>query len=148
MYANLTKLMWSLVFVGYVVGELASGKGPWVEITAIGVFGIIVAFVCGTIATFAAVGLAHAADSLADSDAIACTFRPDAYAHLLVSMVKDTHTTDTDVSPLLWMERDTVRKDLVTIVGCFRGQYELETRARRMCAVAGDDAPRGWRIYS
>ncbi len=147
LYANLTKMMWAMVFVGYVAGELASGEGPWVEITAIGALGILVAVSCGALAIVAALGLAHAADSLADSDAIAVTMRPDAYAHLLVAMAKDSHETDSDLSPLLWMERDTVRRDLATIISCFRGQHEIETRARRICAIAGDDAPDGWRSY-
>lgn len=147
LYANMTRAMWGLVFVGYIVGELSSGAGPWVEVTAIGALGIVVAVLCGALATLAAIGLAHAADSLADSDAIACTMRPDAYAHLLVALAEDSHETDADLSPLLWMERDTVRKDLATIIGCIRGQHEIETRARRICAIAGEDAPAGWRTY-
>ena len=143
-YAKMTKLMWATVIVAYVAGMAVGVNGPLVTIAALGTFGVLIAVVFGTVAAVAGTGLANAAATIADSDAVRHTLQADVYAELLIAMVDDTRLTDTAISPLLWMERDVARDSLTAVVGGFRSDRDFETRARRMCAIAGVEAPAQW----
>jgi hypothetical protein len=145
LYAKLTKLMWATVIVAYVAGMAVGTNGPLVTIAALGTFGVLIAVLFGTVAAVAGTGLANAAATIADSDAVRHTFQADAYAELLIAMVDDTRLTDTKMSPLLWMERDVARDSLTAVVGGFRTDRDLQTRARRMCAIAGVEVPTQWK---
>jgi len=144
LYATLTKLVWALVIIGLGVAELFGGNGPWVALAGIGTLGVIVTVPCGVAATAAVLAISRAAGAVADSDAVAETMRPDAYAALLVAMVDDRRETRTRLSPLMWLERATTRSDLAAIAGSHHSQEELEYRARRMCAIAGTAPPEHW----
>lgn len=143
-YARLTKAMWTLIFAGFVLGELFREQGRWVALAGLGTVGVIVGAVCGLAATAAALVLSRAAGALADSDAVEQTMRPDAYADLLIAMAEDRRPTRTELSPLMWLERATTRSDLAAIAASHYSQEELEYRARRMCAIAGTTVPRHW----
>jgi hypothetical protein len=144
LYAKLTKLMWATVIVAYVAGMVVGANGPLVTIAALGTFGVLIAVLCGTLAAVAGAGLANAAATIADSKAVTHTLQAEAYAELLIAMVGDTSLTDTTMSPLLWMERDVTRDSLTAVVGGFRTDREMKTRARRMCTIAGVEAPARW----
>jgi hypothetical protein len=141
LYAKLAKALWILVIAGFIVGLIAGGDGPWVVVSGLGTLGVVVAAICGAAATASALVLAHAAGALADSDAITHTLRPDAYADLLVAMIDDTRETQTKLSPLIWMERNTTRTDLAALAGSYHSQEELAYRAERMCTIAGVPHP-------
>jgi Zn-dependent protease with chaperone function len=141
-YTVAIKVAWVLVIVGFFVGELI--EGPWLALVAAGTLGLVFLTPCAVAATGALLGLSRAAGALTDSDAVRHTFRPDAYAELLIGMVDDRRETDSRLTPLAWLERATTRRDLAALASAHHSQEDIEYRARRMCAIAGIRPPVRW----
>jgi Zn-dependent protease with chaperone function len=141
-YTVAIKVAWLTLVVRLVVGELIDG--PWLALAAAGTLGLIFLTPCAVLATGAVLGLSRAAGALTDSDAVRHTFRPDAYADLLIGMADDRRETDSRRTPLAWLERATTRRDLAALAGAHHSQEDIEYRARRMCAIAGILAPSHW----
>ena len=135
------KTLWVMLVLGLALVAVTNHAAPWGALSLIAVAGYVVLIPVGAIVSTAAVTLAIATNMIADRDAVGMTFRPDVYLEVLEDVLSDDSLTSSNITPLAWFERATMRNDLPALIGNAASQIELGRRIENMAAIAAMPLP-------
>lgn len=138
------KTLWVMLVLGLVLVAVTNHAALWGALSLIAVAGYVVLIPVGAIVSTAAVTLAIATNMIADRDAVGMTFRPDVYLEVLEDVLSDDSLTSSNITPLAWFERATMRNDLPALIGNAASQIELGRRIENMAAIAAMPLPAQW----